>query len=121
MSDYAKGTLSQVQPIIAAARSAQVPVVVDPKGTEWTRYRGASLLTPNLSEWEAVAGVASDEDDLERRARLLLTELDLDAVLITRSEKGMSLFQLDKPAVHIATEAKAVADVTGAGDTVVAA
>ena len=82
LSDYAKGTLGEVSDIIAACRAAQVPVLVDPKGTDFARYRGASVLTPNLAEFEAVAGVPSDDADLVRRARDLRTELELDALAV---------------------------------------
>jgi len=95
-------------------------VVVDPKGTDWRRYAGATLLTPNFSEWVAVAGQPGDEDQLAAAAQRMIYELQLQAILITRSEKGMSLYRRDHAPIHIATEAKAVADVTGAGDTVVA-
>ena len=121
LSDYAKGTLSQVETIIEAAKGRSLPVIVDPKGTDWNRYRGATVLTPNFSEWVAVAGQPSDEDDLADRVGAIIESLELTAVLITRSEKGMSLYQRGQSPIHIATEAKAVADVTGAGDTVVAA
>ena len=120
LSDYAKGTLAEVESIIGAARKAQLPVVVDPKGTDWRRYAGATLLTPNFSEWVAVAGQPGDEDQLAAAAQRMIYELQLQAILITRSEKGMSLYRKDHAPIHIATEAKAVADVTGAGDTVVA-
>ena len=121
LSDYAKGTLAQVDQIIVAARKQNLPVIVDPKGTDWRKYRGATLLTPNFSEWTAVAGQPTDEDHLAAMAQRLIHELDLQGLLITRSEKGMSLYQRSLAPIHIATEAKAVADVTGAGDTVVAA
>ncbi len=121
LSDYAKGTLAQVDQLIAQAKKQNLPVLVDPKGTDWRKYRGATLLTPNFSEWTAVAGIPADEDQLAAMAQRMIHELDLQAILITRSEKGMSLYQRNQMPVHIATEAKAVADVTGAGDTVVAA
>ena len=120
LSDYAKGTLADVQQIIRAANQASIPVVVDPKGTDWRKYQGATVLTPNFSEWTAVAGSSYDEDQLAASAQRMIHELSLQAVLITRSEKGMSLYRRDQDPIHIATEAKAVADVTGAGDTVVA-
>ncbi|MGB0957289.1 MAG: bifunctional D-glycero-beta-D-manno-heptose-7-phosphate kinase/D-glycero-beta-D-manno-heptose 1-phosphate adenylyltransferase HldE [Litorivicinus sp.] len=121
LSDYAKGTLRDPQPLILSARENGLPIIVDPKGTDWDRYRGASVLTPNWSEWVAVAGPSADEDAVAAKAASLLETLDLQALLITRSEKGMSLFQRNQAPVHIPTEARAVADVTGAGDTVVAA
>ena len=117
LSDYAKGTLSDCQSLI---HSVSCPVAVDPKGTDWSRYKGATVLTPNFNEWVAVAGQPRNEDDLADRAAAMIESLDLQAILVTRSERGMSLFQRNQAPVHIATEAKAVADVTGAGDTVVA-
>lgn len=121
LSDYAKGTLSEAAELINQARKQGTPVLVDPKGTDWRKYRGATLLTPNFSEWVAVAGQPADEDQLAAQAQRMIHELDLQAVLITRSEKGMSLYQRALDPIHIATEAKAVADVTGAGDSVMAA
>lgn len=118
-SDYGKGTLTQVSEFIAAAREAGKPVLVDPKGDDWSRYRGASLLTPNLGEFEAVAGRADDDAALADGAHALRRELALEALLVTRSERGMSLFS-DAGDVHLPAQAKEVFDVTGAGDTVIA-
>ncbi|GLP95667.1 bifunctional D-glycero-beta-D-manno-heptose-7-phosphate kinase/D-glycero-beta-D-manno-heptose 1-phosphate adenylyltransferase HldE [Paraferrimonas sedimenticola] len=120
LSDYAKGTLASPQTLIKAAKAKGVEVVVDPKGTDFARYRGASLLTPNMSEFEAVVGKVTGERDLYAKGQALLAELELKALLVTRSENGMTLLQADQPAFHIATQAKEVFDVTGAGDTVVA-
>ena len=119
LSDYGKGTLRDTRALIDAARAKGVPVLVDPKGTDFSRYRGASLMTPNLSEFEAVVGPCRHDDDLVRCGEKLMTELELDALLVTRSEKGMSLLQKGKSAVHLPTRAKEVFDVTGAGDTVI--
>ncbi|MGM3223814.1 bifunctional D-glycero-beta-D-manno-heptose-7-phosphate kinase/D-glycero-beta-D-manno-heptose 1-phosphate adenylyltransferase HldE [Dickeya zeae] len=119
LSDYAKGALVHVQTMIQTARAAGVPVLIDPKGTDFNRYRGATLLTPNLSEFEAVAGRCKDENDLVDRGAKLLAELDLSALLVTRSEQGMTLLQPGKAPLHLPTQAQEVYDVTGAGDTVI--
>lgn len=120
LSDYGKGTLSGVQELIRLAREAGKPALVDPKGVDFSKYRGASVITPNQSEFEAVVGRATDEQDFTRRAESLLDELDLAALLVTRSEKGMSLFQAGSDVLTLPTEAREVFDVTGAGDTVIA-
>lgn len=119
LSDYAKGTLSQAQDFIAAARAENVAVLVDPKGTDFSKYRGATIITPNFSEFEAVVGPCRDENDILAKGEALRAELELDALLITRSEKGMTLIEKDKPSLHIPTRAREVFDVTGAGDTVI--
>jgi rfaE bifunctional protein kinase chain/domain len=119
LSDYGKGSLERVQDMIAAARRHGKPVLVDPKGDEYTRYRGATLLTPNRGEFREVAGRWSDEADLARRAQKLRAELDLEALIVTRSEEGMSLFTA-KESHHEPTQAREVYDVSGAGDTVIA-
>jgi rfaE bifunctional protein kinase chain/domain len=119
LSDYGKGTLAHVQPMIAAARGLGKPVLVDPKGSEYERYRGATLLTPNRSEFREVAGRWKDEADLERRAQKLRADLDLEALIVTRSEEGMSLFTAAESR-HEHTRAREVYDVSGAGDTVIA-
>ncbi len=124
LSDYAKGVLSPelLQQIIAACRKRQVPVIVDPKGSDFSRYRGASLLTPNRREAEAATGTEiCDLQTLLHAGNRLLQELELDALIVTRSEEGMSLFRKESAAVHLPTEAREVFDVSGAGDTVVAA
>ncbi|QJR15534.1 D-glycero-beta-D-manno-heptose-7-phosphate kinase [Usitatibacter palustris] len=119
LSDYGKGGLEHVGRMIQIARENGKPVLVDPKGHEYTRYKGATLLTPNRGEFREVAGRWSDDADLERRARKLRADLDLDALIVTRSEEGMSLFTA-KEAWHEATRAQEVYDVSGAGDTVIA-
>lgn len=119
LSDYGKGTLSAVKQMIQLAKSANVPVLIDPKGTDFERYRGATLLTPNLSEFEAVAGVCKDDEELIKRGLKLIEQYELSALLVTRSEKGMTLLRPNKPAYHLPTQAKEVFDVTGAGDTVI--
>lgn len=120
LSDYAKGSLQSVNVLITELRKSGLPVLVDPKGTDFSRYKGATLLTPNMSEFEAVVGSCTSEDEVVERAIRLLDELSLDALLVTRSEKGMTLFQAGKDPVYYAANAKAVFDVTGAGDTVIA-
>ena len=121
LSDYGKGTLSAIPEIIAAARKTGQPVLVDPKGRNFEPYRGASLMTPNLSEFEAVVGHCADEDDLVRKGEALRRALALSALVITRSERGMTLLREGQPALHLSAQAREVFDVTGAGDTVIAA
>lgn len=120
LSDYAKGSLGAIRSLIDGFNQRDIPILVDPKGTDFSRYRGATLLTPNMSEFEAVVGHCASEDIVVQKAMALLAELDLKALLVTRSEKGMTLFQPDKDPVYFAANAKAVFDVTGAGDTVIA-
>lgn len=117
-SDYGKGSLRQVQTLIALCKQKNIPVLVDPKGTDFARYRGASLITPNLSEFEAVVGPCANEAELVSKAQALCKQHDFAALLITRSEQGMSLIQGDE-VKHLPTHAREVYDVTGAGDTVV--
>lgn len=119
LSDYAKGALDCVQKIIQLARSMGVSVLIDPKGSDFERYRGATLLTPNVSEFEAVAGRCKNEDELIMKGMKLIADFDLSALLITRSEQGMTLLQLNQPPLHLPTHAQEVFDVTGAGDTVI--
>jgi len=121
LSDYAKGTLANVQALIAAARARGIPVVVDPKGSDFSRYRGATLLKPNLAEFELIVGSCPDEATLVARGEALRAELDLEALLVTRGEHGVTLLQKGQPAHHQPTRAQEVYDVTGAGDTVSAA
>ncbi|OOV85899.1 bifunctional D-glycero-beta-D-manno-heptose-7-phosphate kinase/D-glycero-beta-D-manno-heptose 1-phosphate adenylyltransferase HldE [Oceanospirillum linum] len=120
LSDYAKGSLAEVQSLIALFSDRKLPVLVDPKGVDFSRYRGATLLTPNMSEFEAVVGRCGSEEAVVQKAVAMLRDLELEALLLTRSERGMTLFQADKDPVYFAANAKAVFDVTGAGDTVIA-
>lgn len=120
LSDYGKGSLADVAELIAAARDLGKFVLVDPKGSDYRPYRGATLLTPNLSEFEAVVGKTRDEADIVEKAENLRRELNLDALLVTRSEHGMTLIQPGHAPLHLPTEAREVYDVTGAGDTVIA-
>lgn len=119
LSDYAKGALEHVQAMIQLARKSGVAVMVDPKGADFERYRGATLLTPNLSEFEAVAGKALSEEDLVAKGLALIERFELEALLVTRSEHGMTLLQKGQEPLHMPTQAKEVYDVTGAGDTVI--
>lgn len=119
LSDYAKGCLSDAQVFIKAAKAAGKPVVIDPKGQDFSRYAGATLITPNRAELELVKGPAADETTLVAQAETLRDELELDAILLTRSEQGMTLFCADEAPFHLPAKAKEVYDVTGAGDTVV--
>lgn len=119
LSDYGKGGLTYVQEMIDLARAAGKPVLVDPKGEDYSRYKGASVLTPNRSELRQVVGRWHDEADLTERAQKLRKELQLDALLVTRSEEGMTLFR-EQGTVHEGTRAQEVFDVSGAGDTVIA-
>lgn len=120
LSDYGKGTLADVAALVAAARAAGKPVLIDPKGSDWSPYAGATLLTPNLSEFEAVVGKCGSDAELIAKAEALRTRLDLAALLITRSERGMTLVEPGKAPLHLPTAAREVYDVTGAGDTVIA-
>lgn len=121
LSDYDKGSLCLAPEFIRHAREAGKPVLVDPKSADFSHYRGATLVTPNLGEFQLAAGHCRDEQDLEQKARALMLQHDIEAMLITRSEQGMSLIQRDLPAVHVPAQAREVFDVTGAGDTVIAA
>lgn len=119
LSDYAKGSLTQVQVLIALCREAGVPVLVDPKGHDYARYQGATIITPNRLEMSQAVGAWKDEADLENRAQALRERLALEALLITRSEQGMTLFT-GSGRHHIDAQAHEVFDVSGAGDTVLA-
>ena len=119
LSDYGKGGLAHIAEMIKLARAAGKPVLVDPKGDDYQRYRGATLLTPNRSEFREVAGGWKSEAELNAKAEKLRTELQLDALLVTRSEDGMSLFRANE-VLHEPTHTREVFDVSGAGDTVIA-
>jgi rfaE bifunctional protein kinase chain/domain len=118
-SDYGKGGLAHVATMIAAAREAGKAVLIDPKGSDYSRYKGATIITPNRPELQQVIGAWRDEAQLHERAQALRRDLGLDALLLTRSEEGMTLFDAGG-ALHAGTEAREVFDVTGAGDTVIA-
>lgn len=119
LSDYGKGALINIEDFIQVGRDAGKPVLIDPKGIEFERYRGATLITPNLSEFEGVVGHCKDEADLVEKGFALLESAGLESLLVTRSEKGMTLFQKGEQPVHLAATAREVYDVTGAGDTVI--
>ena len=119
LSDYNKGTLTDPQYWINLAKQHDVPILVDPKGTDFEKYRGADLITPNMTEFEAVVGKVTSEADLIDKAQQLIKQLDIKAILVTRSEHGMSLIRQDQPEFHLPAIAKEVSDVTGAGDTVI--
>jgi rfaE bifunctional protein kinase chain/domain len=120
LSDYAKGALARVEGLIHAARVRGIPVLVDPKGHQYRRYRGATIVTPNRSEMQDAVGRWESEEDLTRRAQALRRELGLEALLITRSEQGMTLYT-EAGRQHVDAQAHEVFDVSGAGDTVLAA
>lgn len=119
LSDYGKGGLTHVTKMIDAARRHGKRILIDPKGDDYSKYRGATLLTPNRGEFREVMGRWRDETDLAARAAKLREDLSLDALLVTRSEEGMSLFTA-AGATHEPTQAREVFDVSGAGDTVIA-
>jgi D-beta-D-heptose 7-phosphate kinase / D-beta-D-heptose 1-phosphate adenosyltransferase len=121
LSDYAKGALDDVSDLIGKAKKAGVKVLVDPKGQDYSRYRGATLLTPNLQEFEQIMGPCSSEEELAAKGMSLIKELDLEALLVTRGEHGMSLIRDNAPELHIPARTRDVFDVTGAGDTVISA
>lgn len=119
LSDYVKGALNDPRALVAAARKHSVPVFVDPKGTDFRRYQGATLLTPNLMEFETIVGHCATEADLVAKGQKLLADLSLEALLVTRGEQGMTLLRKDVAELHLPAQAKEVFDVTGAGDTVI--
>jgi len=118
LSDYGKGGLEHIGVMIREARKAGKLVLVDPKGDDYARYRGASVLTQNLAELRVVVGTWKNEKDLAERAQALREKLKLDALLLTRGEDGMVLFS--RKVLRVSAEKREVSDVTGAGDTVIA-
>jgi D-glycero-beta-D-manno-heptose-7-phosphate kinase len=120
LSDYGKGGLAHIAVMVREARKARKLVLVDPKGDDYSRYKGATMITPNLSELRQVVGSWQNEKDLAARAQALLRKLSLDALLLTRSEEGMTLFRRKGRAFNVRAERREVSDVTGAGDTVIA-
>lgn len=118
-SDYGKGGLAHVTDMISQARALGKPILIDPKGNDYTRYQNATVITPNRAEMQQVIGHWTDEDDLRTKAHNLREHLHLDAVLLTRSEEGMTLFDAQGEQ-HVSAQAREVFDVTGAGDTVIA-
>ena len=120
LSDYAKGGLTHIGKMIELARAGGKTILVDPKGDDYSRYHGATVVTPNRAEMREVVGRWKSEQDLTQRAQALRRELGAQALLLTRSEEGMSLYQ-DSGVLHEAAKAREVFDVSGAGDTVIAA
>ncbi len=120
-SDYGKGGLAHLPRMIEMARASGKPVLVDPKGSDYSRYAGASVLTPNRAELAQVVGTWRDESDLQNRVATLIRDLSLQSLLLTRSEEGMTLFNGDGSRLDVPAQAREVFDVTGAGDTVIAA
>lgn len=119
LSDYGKGGLTHIAEMIELAKAAGKPVLIDPKGDDYVRYSGATALTPNRSEFREVAGTWKNESELSEKAERLRQELKLDALLVTRSEEGMSLYR-NNEILHEPTQTREVFDVSGAGDTVIA-
>ncbi|MFV1997309.1 MAG: D-glycero-beta-D-manno-heptose-7-phosphate kinase [Acidiferrobacterales bacterium] len=120
LSDYGKGGLGDIREMIVAAHKNSVPLVIDPKGDDYTLYQGATMITPNRKEFEMVAGHFRDEDELVEKAKDMVEQLELESILVTRSEEGMSLINRSGNVVHMPARAREVFDVTGAGDTVIA-
>ncbi|MEL6710358.1 MAG: bifunctional D-glycero-beta-D-manno-heptose-7-phosphate kinase/D-glycero-beta-D-manno-heptose 1-phosphate adenylyltransferase HldE [Pseudomonadota bacterium] len=120
LSDYAKGVLADPQPYIQACRKVDIPVLIDPKGTDYQRYRGATLLTPNWLEYTTIVGPCPDTATLVKKGRQLIQDCQLQALLVTRGEQGMTLLQVGRDPFHLPTQAREVYDVVGAGDTVIA-
>lgn len=119
LSDYGKGGLNHIRQMIEHARQVGVPVLIDPKGSDYSRYKGATLITPNRAELAMVTGCWSSEEELRNKAQRLREELDLKALLLTRSEEGMTLYTADGE-LTVPAQAREVFDVSGAGDTVIA-
>jgi D-beta-D-heptose 7-phosphate kinase/D-beta-D-heptose 1-phosphate adenosyltransferase len=119
LSDYAKGVLKCAPELIKLARENNIPVFIDPKGDDFTPYRGASLLTPNRKEFEIIVGKCQDENELVEKALKLIQYLNLEALLITRGEEGMSLIVPNQAPLHLSAKKQEIFDVTGAGDTVI--
>ena len=119
LSDYGKGGLAHIATMIERARTLGKPVLVDPKGEDWAKYRGATAITPNRGEFRQIVGRWRDPYEMAVKAQALRAELDLTALLVTRSEEGMSLYTADG-AENIPAVAREVYDVSGAGDTVIA-
>jgi rfaE bifunctional protein kinase chain/domain len=118
-SDYGKGGLAHISAMIAKARAMGKPVLIDPKGSDYSRYQGATVITPNRAELQEVVGGWQSEEQLSTKAQSLRKQLGLAGLLLTRSEEGMSLFE-DSGVSHVSAQAREVFDVTGAGDTVIA-
>lgn len=120
LSDYGKGGLKHVATMIEMARASNLPVIIDPKGSDYSRYQGATLITPNMKEFEAAAGAVANEQEFHERAHKFRSALGIDYLLVTRSERGMCLFGPDGSYLESPARALEVYDVSGAGDTVIA-
>lgn len=120
LSDYGKGTLSNIGELISRANQMKKSVLVDPKGSDFSKYAGATLITPNKAEFEAIVGACDTDEEIEEQGFHLMKQYALQNLLITRSEKGMTLLEVEQGARHMPTHARDVFDVTGAGDTVIA-
>lgn len=119
LSDYGKGGLTHIKKMIELAREKSVPVLIDPKGSDYERYRGATVITPNRAELKEVVGAWNSEEELHAKAQELRRRINIDYLLLTRSEEGMTLFS-DSGAYSVPAQAREVYDVSGAGDTVIA-
>lgn len=120
LSDYGKGGLDKIETMIEMAAKKNIPVLVDPKGSDFSRYHGAAMVTPNLKEFERVVGTVADDDDMYNKANELMQQHRLDKLLVTMSDRGMVLFAPERDAIYCQTRAREVYDVSGAGDTVIA-
>jgi len=120
LSDYGKGTLTCTPELIKLAQQANIPILIDPKGNDFTIYSGANAITPNFKEFEAIVGVCQTEQEISHKAQEFLTRYDINTLLITRGERGMTLIERKKESIHLPAHAREVFDVTGAGDTVIA-
>ncbi len=120
LSDYGKGTLTHTQELIQRAKKAGIPIFVDPKGLDFSIYQGATAITPNYKEFEAIAGPCQTEQEITVKAHQFLSQQSIDALLLTRGERGMTLIQKNAEEMHLPAHAREVFDVTGAGDTVIA-
>ena len=119
LSDYGKGGLSHIAQMIEAARTKGIPILIDPKGDDYSRYEGATVITPNRAELRQVVGPWKNETELTMKAQALRAKLSLDYLLLTRSEEGMTLYKRDGQ-INVPAQAREVFDVSGAGDTVIA-
>ncbi len=119
LSDYGKGTLDNIEQFIGLAKKMDKPILIDPKGSDFTIYKHATLITPNLSEFETVVGRCKTQEQIVEKGMNLLLEMDYKALLVTQGEHGMTLLTREEPPLHLPTHAREVFDVTGAGDTVI--
>lgn len=120
LSDYNKGTLECAATLIRLAKEARIPIIVDPKGADFSRYSGADIITPNVKEFETIMGTCHNEHDISEKGQQFLTQHNIESLLLTRGERGMTLIQKNQEELHLPAHAREVFDVTGAGDTVIA-